>query len=57
MDPVNVDAESSQDNLILKPMEDLKSQSLSVINLNLRGNFNPQALSAVNNENLAVYVY
>jgi hypothetical protein len=57
MDPVYVDAESSPDNLILKPMEDLKSQSLDVINLNLRGNFNPQALSGVNNENLAVFVY
>lgn len=57
MDPVYVDAESSPDNLILKPMEDLKSQSLNVINLNLRGNFNPQALSGVNSENLAVYVY
>ena len=57
MDPVYVDAESSPDNLILKPMEDLKAQSLDVINLNLRGNFNPQALSSVNNESLAVYVY
>jgi len=57
MDPVYVDAETSPDNLILKPMEDLKSQSLNVINLNLRGNFNPQALSGIRSENLAVYVY
>ncbi|UCC80459.1 MAG: hypothetical protein JSW64_03595 [Candidatus Zixiibacteriota bacterium] len=57
MDPVYVDAESSPENLILKPMEDLKSQSLNVVNLNLRGNFNPQALSSVNSENLAIYVY
>jgi hypothetical protein len=57
MDPVYVDAESSPDNLILKPMEDLKNQSLNVINLNLRGNFSPQALAGVNSENLAVYIY
>jgi hypothetical protein len=57
MDPVFVDADSSPDNLILKPMEDLKNQSLNVINLNLRGNFNAQVLSSVDSENLAVYVY
>ena len=57
MDPVYVDAESSPDNLILKPMEALKSQSLDAINLNLRGNFNPQALSNIDDEKLAVYVY
>ncbi|UCE67670.1 MAG: type VI secretion system baseplate subunit TssK [Candidatus Zixiibacteriota bacterium] len=57
MDPVNVDAENSPENLILKPMEDLKSQSLNAINLNLRGNFNVQALSDLGVDNLAVYVY
>jgi hypothetical protein len=57
MDPVFVDAESSPHNLILKPMDDLRSDSLDVINLNLRGNFNPQDLSKLSAENLAVYIY
>lgn len=55
MDPVYVDAESSPDNLILKPMDDLKSGSLDIVNLNLRGNFNPQDLARLTAENLAVY--
>ena len=55
MAPVYVDAESSPDNLILKPMDDLKSGSLDIVNLNLRGNFNPQELAGLSAENLAVY--
>jgi len=57
MAPVYVDADTSPENLIFKPMDDLKEQSLNVINLNLRGNFNPQALASLSAENLTVYVY
>jgi hypothetical protein len=57
MDAVYVDAEFSPDRLILKPMDDLKSGSLNIVNLNLRGNFNPQDLAKLNAENLAIYVY
>jgi len=57
MAPVYVDADTSPDNLIFKPMDDLKDQSLNVINLNLRGNFNPQTLAGLSADNLAVYVY
>jgi len=57
MDPVYVDAESSPHNLIFKPMDDLRSDSLDSINLNLRGNFNPQDLSKLSAENLVVYIY
>jgi hypothetical protein len=57
MDPVYVDAETSTENLIFKPMDDLKSQSLNAVNLNLRGNFNPQALTALGADNLSVYIY
>jgi hypothetical protein len=55
MAPVYVDAEFSPDNLVLKPMDDLKSGSLDIVNLNLRGNFNPQDLAGLSAENLAVY--
>lgn len=57
MAPVYVDADTSPENLIFKPMDDLKNQAIDVINLNLRGNFNPQALSAMSSDDLAVYVY
>lgn len=57
MAPVYVDADTSPENLIFKPMDDLKSQSLDAVNLNLRGDFNPQVLSELNAENLAVYIY
>lgn len=57
MDPVNIDADTSPDNLIFKPMDDLKSSSLDIVNLNLRGNFNPQVLSKLSAENLAIYIY
>jgi len=57
MAPVNVDAEVSPENLVFKPMDDLKSQSLNAINLNLRGNFNPQTLTELNTDSLAVFVY
>ncbi len=57
MAPVNVDADASPENFIFKPMDDLKSQSLNSINLNLRGNFNPQTLSDLSADNLTVYIY
>jgi len=57
MAPVNVDADASPENLIFKPMDDLKNQSLNSINLNLRGNFNPQTLSDLSADNLTVYIY
>jgi hypothetical protein len=57
MDPVYVDAETSTGSLIMKPMDDLAAPSIGTINLNFRGNFNPQDLKSVANEMINVYVY
>lgn len=57
MDPVYIDAETSPGNLLLKPMDDLADPSITTINLNVRGNFNPQDLKDIKTEMVNVYVY
>lgn len=57
MDPVYVDADASPQNLILKPMDDLADQSITAINLNLRGNFNPQSLKDIGTDQISAFVY
>jgi hypothetical protein len=57
MDPVYVDADSSAGNLLLKPMDDLADSSIIGVNLNFRGNFNPQDLKNIAKEMINVYVY
>jgi hypothetical protein len=57
MDPVYVDSDASSGNLLLKPMDDLACQAINSINLNFRGNFNPQELSKISVEMINVYTY
>jgi len=57
MDPVYVDAETSSGNLLLKPMDDLAEPAIGCINLNFRGNFNPQDLKNIANEMINVYIF
>jgi hypothetical protein len=57
MDPVYVDAEASSGNLLLKPMDDLAEPAIGCINLNFRGNFNPQDLKSISNDMVNVYIY
>jgi hypothetical protein len=57
MDPVYVDAETAGNNLILKPMDDLANFSITSLNLNFRGNFNPQDLKSIPNDMVNVYIY
>jgi hypothetical protein len=57
MDPVYVDAESAGGSLILKPMDDLACPTMTALNLNFKGNFNPQDLKNIPAEMINVYIY